>query len=464
MQKKLTVVVPIYNAEQYLEKAIQSIIDQDISFQDAIVLYLVNDGSTDRSGEICDQYAQQYPDNIRHIMKENGGASSARNLGLSLAETRYVTFCDADDYWDPKSFSRMVDFFDQHYEDIDLVASRIKIFGDIEYDHPLNFRFTGNRVIDLTAEPYAIQTIPGNVVYKTDAVQNLSFDENVRLLEDVLFNTKVLLEKKAYGITSDTCYYYRKQYQTSSLSNTVQHDRNWYLGVPRDVFFPLLEYSREKYGRIDPYVQSVIAYFIRWRIPPTGIQETLTEEERETYTAMIRQLLQELDDQAIASIHGASAFHRNFLYHLKYDCDLFREADFEKGVFRFHGQSIFFAGGRGLARVMNVRSSLRGIVVSGTTNIGIAEGHCKLHAETTGGNALKLVVSDDPEKDVFAFTGERIRRGKAFQLILPHKCKGKFKFYTTIDDGKEKYYCVPTFGAAELGSFDKESKETTVNP
>ena len=462
--KKLTVVVPVYNAEQFLEATIESIIAQDIGFREHIILCLIDDGSTDQSGAICKTYAREYPDDIRYVRKENGGASSARNLGLSMAETRFVTFCDADDYWSAESFSRIIDFFEQHYEEIDLVASRIRIFGDTDYDHPLNFRFTGNKIIDLKVEPYAIQTTLGNVVYKTDAVKNFFFDEKNSLLEDVLLNTKLLLEKKKYGIVSDSCYYYRKQYQTSSLSNTVQHNRHWYLGVPEDVFIPILNDYRGIDGRADQYAQSVVAYFIRWRIPPTGIQETLTEQERAEYTARIRQLLQELDDDVIASVHGISVIHRNFLFYLKYDQDIFTAADLENGVFRFHGHNIFNARGRGLARIVDVSSSLRGIVITGTTNTGIAGNHCALHAETANGNELKVVVADDPAYDVYAFTGECIRRGKSFKLVLPHKCKGRFKFYTTIDAQKEKYYCVPTFDAGITGSFDRKSKETVVKP
>lgn len=90
----ISVIVPIYNAEQYLEKCIDSIINQTDTNLEII---LVNDGSTDNSGAICDEYAKK-DSRIKVIHKENGGLSSARNTGLENANGEYVSFVDSDDW------------------------------------------------------------------------------------------------------------------------------------------------------------------------------------------------------------------------------------------------------------------------------------------------------------------------------------------------------------------------------
>ena len=94
MKFKITVIVPIYNAGQYLEKCIDSIINQTYTNLEII---LVNDGSTDNSGAICDEYAKK-DSRIKVIHKENGGLSSARNAGLDIASGEYVSFVDSDDW------------------------------------------------------------------------------------------------------------------------------------------------------------------------------------------------------------------------------------------------------------------------------------------------------------------------------------------------------------------------------
>ena len=108
---KFSIVMAVYNVENYLEEAIESIIHQDIGFRDSVEMILVDDGSTDESGRICDSYQRKYPDNIKVIHKKNGGVSSARNQGISLAEGRYVNFMDSDDKITPGTLSAVYDFF-----------------------------------------------------------------------------------------------------------------------------------------------------------------------------------------------------------------------------------------------------------------------------------------------------------------------------------------------------------------
>ena len=89
--------MPVYNSEKYLSKAVESVLAQD--FRD-YELILVNDGSTDRSAELCDKYAENH-DNVIAVHKKNGGICSARNAGLDIAAGEYIGFCDNDDVYMP---------------------------------------------------------------------------------------------------------------------------------------------------------------------------------------------------------------------------------------------------------------------------------------------------------------------------------------------------------------------------
>ncbi|MDO4782335.1 MAG: glycosyltransferase family 2 protein [Capnocytophaga felis] len=92
---KFSIIIPVYNVEKYLPECIESVLSQDFSDYEVI---LVNDGSTDDSGKICDEYAQKFP-NIKVIHKENGGLSDARNFGIKEAKGDYLMFLDSDDFW-----------------------------------------------------------------------------------------------------------------------------------------------------------------------------------------------------------------------------------------------------------------------------------------------------------------------------------------------------------------------------
>ena len=110
---KFSVITAVYNVASYLSEAIESILCQDIGFKDSVELILVDDGSTDSSGKICDHYQALYPDNIKVLHKPNGGAASARNAGIALASGRYLNFLDGDDKLSPAPCLQYITFFPQ---------------------------------------------------------------------------------------------------------------------------------------------------------------------------------------------------------------------------------------------------------------------------------------------------------------------------------------------------------------
>ncbi len=91
-----SIVMAVYNVENYLREAVDSLVHQTIGLS-RIQVILVDDGSTDKSGNICDEYGKKYPDNVVVIHKENGRQASARNAGLPYVQGKYVNFMDADD-------------------------------------------------------------------------------------------------------------------------------------------------------------------------------------------------------------------------------------------------------------------------------------------------------------------------------------------------------------------------------
>lgn len=110
MQELISVVVPIYNVEKYLERSVGSLLGQTYRNLEII---LVNDGSTDRSGAMCDEFAAK-DNRIKVIHKQNGGSSSARNLGIEAATGDYIGFCDSDDYTESDMYENLLSVMKQH--------------------------------------------------------------------------------------------------------------------------------------------------------------------------------------------------------------------------------------------------------------------------------------------------------------------------------------------------------------
>lgn len=125
MKPEISIIVPVYKVEAYLKKCIDSILSQ--TFKDLEII-LVDDGSPDECGKICDEYAEK-DSRIRVIHKENGGLSSARNAGLDIAAGKYVGFVDSDDWIEPDMYEILYKITEENKAEIGVVTSKI-IYSD----------------------------------------------------------------------------------------------------------------------------------------------------------------------------------------------------------------------------------------------------------------------------------------------------------------------------------------------
>ena len=115
--KKLSIIVPVYNVAAYLRKCVDSLLNQSLSTSDYEII-LVDDGSSDGSGSIADEYASRF-NNVRVLHQENRGLSGARNAGILHAEGNYVQFVDSDDYLEPDVLPKLIQRMDD--DDLDVL-------------------------------------------------------------------------------------------------------------------------------------------------------------------------------------------------------------------------------------------------------------------------------------------------------------------------------------------------------
>ena len=204
--------MPVYNAEGTLARAVDSILKQ--SYSD-FELILVNDGCTDASGTICDDYCK-IDSRIKVIHQSNGGASAARNAALNAVTTKYVTFCDADDYMGTNRLMSLV----TGMEDVDVVVAGITYLfpqrkGFLEFENQLA---NAAQSADIMSARESFGYLPCKC-FKTAIIREhkLSFDERFRFLEDEEFICRYWKYVKNVRFVRSTEYYYdvpnfRKKY------------------------------------------------------------------------------------------------------------------------------------------------------------------------------------------------------------------------------------------------------------
>ena len=216
---KFSFIIPIYNVEKYLRETVESLLAQTVGFKQNCEIIFVNDGSPDNSETICLEYKNKFPDNVKYIKQANGGLSVARNTGICAAEGKYVNFIDPDDKLSEGAAEEVYGFFEEHYEEIDSVYIKIKMFEAKTGDHGLNYRFDDSKVININDDYTQIQTHSASSFIKAEALRRgYRFDPRIRkFAEDIKFNTQLILDKGAYGVVKDSIYWYRKRNDEGSI-------------------------------------------------------------------------------------------------------------------------------------------------------------------------------------------------------------------------------------------------------
>lgn len=207
MKPILTVVIPVYNVEKYLKRCIDSILVQEWKNYDIL---LVDDGSTDNSPQICDDYAKAY-DIISVIHKENGGLSEARNTGISNAEGEYVCFLDSDDWIEPNTFSDLAEVIESdQYDIISFNQEFVKSEHDIiKSDSKRTKRLTGKEaLIDMFSYGFITGFATDKIYRKALFTKNTIQFPVGKYYEDLGTNYKLFLAAKKVYATNQKYYHY----------------------------------------------------------------------------------------------------------------------------------------------------------------------------------------------------------------------------------------------------------------
>ena len=259
---RISVIVPVYNCEEYLPDCLASLLAQSMPQHEFEVL-LIDDGSSDNSAAVCRALAEGH-DNVHCFSKPNGGVSSTRNFGIEHAAGKYFLFLDADDTLTPDTLETLADFFDAHYDEVDMVTYRIvPVRGERRF--PVHYRYrvlkeTG--VYDLN-EPenwYLCQTTMNICVKNLGQGNNILFDTSLIIHEDQKYSTEVLLRKMKLGFCKGPEYLYLRH--AGSATNTKEYA--YYIFEKTTALWENF-FSRYPAGKVPPYLQGMYLNDIDWK-------------------------------------------------------------------------------------------------------------------------------------------------------------------------------------------------------
>ena len=236
MKPLLTVVIPVYNVEKYLKRCVESVLVQGWHNYDIL---LVDDGSTDSSPQICDDYVKAY-DLISVIHKENGGPSEARNTGILHAKGEYVYFPDSDDWLEPQTFEELAEVLEsQEFELVSFNREFVKGEEDAIVSDPLVTQVFGGKdaFVQMLKHSY-ITGFANDKIYKKSLFidNNISFPKG-KYYEDLGTNYKLFLSAKKVFATNQKYYHYLIDNPDSITQSWNEQKFSDMFGFYKDIFY-----------------------------------------------------------------------------------------------------------------------------------------------------------------------------------------------------------------------------------
>ena len=250
LDSKVSVIVPIYNAEKYIHKCIQSLLDQTYKNLEII---LVDDGSTDHCPQICDEYAAEYQ-RVRAIHQKNTGVSGARSHGLELATGTKIAFVDSDDWIHPSMIEEMVSAAEKHAADI-VVCDWMTFNHDEKKGEVHTQLLDNNASMEQIRDEFLMDYHPNymcNKLFNQELFIGIQFPENMFYYEDMYIQAELFCRCKKVYYLSKPFYCYRIH---ASLANSQSYIRRKY-----GAWLAWKEHERvcEKYGLAVPLRYSTL--------------------------------------------------------------------------------------------------------------------------------------------------------------------------------------------------------------
>ena len=215
---KLSIIVPVYGVEKYIDKCLNSLVKQSLK---EIEIIVVNDGTKDNSQKIIDKYVKKYPDKIKSYIKENGGQGSARNYGLEKANGEYIGYVDSDDFVEKDMYKKLYNKAKENNYDI-VVCGNYNVSED--YQNKNIDAFINNYNTDLENIFFGKMAV-WNKIYKRDILikNKLEFKEKV-WYEDLAFTLKAIMNSNTFAFIDEPLYDYLIREGSTMNNSNVQRN------------------------------------------------------------------------------------------------------------------------------------------------------------------------------------------------------------------------------------------------
>ncbi len=256
MKYKVSVIIPVWNVERYIESCLTSLLNQTLK---EIEIIVVNDGSPDNSQKIIDKYVKKYPNKVKSYIKENGGQGSARNLGITFATGEYISFVDSDDWLSEDALEKMYNLAKKEKSDI-VICDMV--------DHYPNKTIYHN--CTKYESVYKVTPSACNKIFKKTIIKDIKFLSKL-WYEDFNFTTKILLKNPKISTISEGLYHCNCREESTMNNNNSLKNLDMLI-----VINDLIEYQKE----LNIYDKNLTSYLIFDHVLITTINRVTAQKSK----------------------------------------------------------------------------------------------------------------------------------------------------------------------------------------
>lgn len=315
MKKLFSIIVALYNTEEYLKECIESVINQTLNFEENVELILINDGSTDNSEKICLEYKKRFPQNIIYLYQKNKGVSVARNEGIKISTGKYINFLDSDDKFSLNFLEIVKKVFEE--QSVNICAVRPEFFDKISGNTSVDNCFKTNRKVNIINDENYTQQAVNNVFIKKSIIKNHFFSENLSIGEDAMFINSLFLKNPIYYVTNSATYYQRRRQNNDSLSESAFKKKTFYVDTVDSYFLKIINIAKDEIGVVPIFLQKDIARYIAWMLQSNVVDEVLNTNEIKQLIKKLEVIVKDIDKENILNDKEIEIEYKYILLKLK---------------------------------------------------------------------------------------------------------------------------------------------------
>ncbi len=302
---EFSVIIPTHNSALGIEKTINSLINQTLDFKKNIEIIVIDSNSIDNTEEICSEYAEKFPKNIKFIQNDS---QIAKNAGIRNASGRYINFLESNDYISQNTLNSILNFIKNNPE-ADLIATPMYYYKNGRKEKYLNCPIKNTELVNLLKEPSKSQFLGPSTFIKKESIKDCEFSNSFN--ENITFLNEILIDNPILGICSDGSYFIENIEEKVLPTEDVEIDGENYDKFVEENLTSLIAKNKNKFSRIPKFTQYSILNHMHWIL-------SIEKSKEEIDLSPLKETAKIIDDEIILNNELIENDEKILLFILKY--------------------------------------------------------------------------------------------------------------------------------------------------